>query len=208
LLRTLEPALTDLAERGIQVVVESARARHGISNLDSDFIIEFGDARVRLIVLPGVQLLSDTEGLVQRAQSYLLETPDTDALALIFDDENLPTLILDIYLASDPSQEFPDPSPFPSAIGHYFLRNTLAIDIPDFRNLVHPPSVEDLEILLSRSVSDSFEREANSQARIPEKINALASLGPRDLVRLIEAAKLALRGEPVASEDVVGRDLN
>lgn len=204
LLRSLEPSLDEMTRRGIQVVVESARARVGESGLDADYIVEFGDLRIRLVVVPGVQSIDGMTDLLSKAKTYLLETPDTDAIALIFDSEGLLTVIVDAYTDSRGAGKKQEPMPFNSAVARYFTANALAIDIPDFRTLMDPPTVGDLEALLSRALSDSFERLVGSKARIPEKVNALESLGSSDLARLIRAASASLQGVDVDLEEILG----
>lgn len=204
LLRTLKPALDEVARRGIQVVVESARAWIGESGLDADYVLEFGDLRIRLVVLPGVESIDGASDLLDRAKTYLLNTPDTDAVALMTDAEGFPTLIVEAYTNLPPAgAELSELVSFQSAVARYFTANALAIEIPDFRTLMEAPTIEELETLLSRAISDSFERVVGSNARIPEKVNALESLGSADLARLIRVASNALQGADVVVEDIL-----
>jgi len=203
LLRGLKPALDELSRRGIQVVVESARSWLGESGLDADYVLEFGDLRIRLVVLPGMESIDSATDLLARAKGYLLSTPDTDAVALITDANRFPTLLVEAYTEVPPEGMVGQLLPFQAAIGRYVTANALAIEIPDFRTLMEPPTVAELEALLSRAISDSFEQIVGSNARIPEKANALESLGSADLARLVSIATSALRGVDVSPEDAL-----
>jgi hypothetical protein len=206
MLRRTGPIVQRLTDHGFAVVVESGR-RGGAhaADLESDFVVQYGDVRLRVLLCAGEVSPLDGSASPIRLAHYFLDVPDTDALAVVGDDTDLTTWVLDVYDAND-LESAPNARPLPDAIAAYFNENVFAVELPDFRRVLALPTEAELRHRIERSLRTSFDRVRSGRVRIPEKIAALESLGPEDMRRLVALISGVLAGEVPATSALLGRD--
>lgn len=205
MLRRLGPIVQRLSEHGFAIVVESERRTAHTEEMESDLVVEYGDVRLRVLLCPGEEAPLQGRASHDRVAHYLLDVPDTDAVALVSDDNLLSTFVLDVYDANDPGRPMPPPRPLGDAIATYFTENVFAVELPDFRATLSLPSKAELRTRLERSVRASFDDVKTGRARIPEKIAALEALGLEDIRRLVACITGVLDGDTPAINEVLGR---
>lgn len=206
MLRRVGPIMRRLAEHGFAVVVESERRGGHAEAMESDLVVEYGDVRLRILLCSDEASPLRGSASHDRLAHYFLDVPDTDAIAVVSDDDELMTSVLDVYDANDPGQSSPPPRPLADAIATYFTENVFAVELPDFRTVLALPSETELSDRLERSVRSSFERVKAGRVRIPEKIAALETLGSEDARRLVACVTAVLAGDTPTVEELLGRD--
>lgn len=179
MLRRVAPALAHLPDNGFSVIVESDRRGEEPTSIRSSVVIEFGDARLRVVLRPGEQRPHERVGVGQQLAQYFLAVPDTDAIALVADDEALSTWVFEAADARASLQDAPTHS-LRDAVYAFFKDNVLAVELPDFRSAIELPRRSELERRLTQILMRNFDRVASSRAVIREKRDALANLGPGD----------------------------
>lgn len=206
MLRRVSPIVQQLADHGFTVVVESERRGARSDDLVSDLVVEYGDVRLRVVLCPNETRPLEGSASRDRLAHYFLDVPDTDAIAVVSDDDELTTSVLDVYDANDHVRSSASPQSLTTAIATYFTENVFAVELPDFRTVLALPSETELSELLAGSLRASFERVKTGRVRIPEKIAALDMLGPEDSTRLIECVTAVLRGEVPTVDEILGHD--
>lgn len=206
MLRRVSPIVQRLTEHGFTVVVESERRGVRPDDLESDLVVEYGDVRLRALLCPDETSPLQGSASHDRLSHYFLDVPDTDAVAVVSDDEELTTSVLDIYDANDPGHSGPPARTLAAAIATYFTENVFAVELPDFQTVLALPSEAELRERLERSVRSNFERVKAGRVRIPEKIAALDTLGPDDSRRLVACITGLLAGEITTVNELLGRD--
>jgi hypothetical protein len=141
----------------------------------------------------------------ERLAHYFLDVADTDAVAVVADDDALSTFVLDIYDANDPDRPTPLARPLADAVATYFLENVFAVELPNFRQVLALPSGPELHDRVERSVRASFERIRAARVRVPEQIAALEALGPEDARRLVACVGGVLDGDLPSISELLGR---
>ena len=189
MVESITPLLGELTSQGITVIVESERSKT-TSVPATDYILEFGDLRLRVFLDPGEQPPWMENEFAKRARGWLIEYPDADSLALCSGVESMEAVVID----SLSSEQAPHPQPIRKALGEYFVTNVLVAGFPDFRDLLVLPDVSDMEARLEEAIRAAFAQTAKSKVRIPEKIAALHSLSGADSAQMIRLAKAALDG--------------
>ena len=140
LARRVLPILRDLVARRFALVVESDRRMSSAASLTSDFVLEFGDARVRLILVPGdPDPLGDGAVTTASLAHYMLDVPDSDAIAVVADDDKLSTRVFDVYSLNSPAQ-MAEPLSLSEALDVYFEDIVHPIELPNFRAVLALPS--------------------------------------------------------------------
>jgi hypothetical protein len=200
LARRVLPILRDLVARRFAVVVESDRRMSSAASLTSDFVLEFGDARVRLILVPGhPDPLGDGAVTTASLAHYMLDVPDSDAIAVVADDDKLSTRVFDVYSLNSPAQ-MAAPLSLSEALDVYFEDIVHPIELPNFRAVLALPSNDQLESVLERDARAALERIRGSRARIEEKVTAIGLIGPEDSRRLVDILLHTMRtGQPSLS---------
>ncbi len=206
MLRRVGPIVRRLGEHGFATVVESERRGAHAGDMESDLVVEYGDVRLRVLLLPGEASPLQGSASHGRLARYFLDVPDTDAIAVVSDDEELSTSVLDVYDANDPDHPSPPARPLADAIATYFTENVFAVELPDFRTVLALPSEAELRERLERSVRSSFDRVKAGRVRIPEKIAALETLRPEDTRRLLACITGVLAGDTPTVDELLGRD--
>ena len=186
--------------RRFALVIESDRRTASAASLTGDLVIEFGDSRVRLVLTPNdSEPFSSGRLTVSELRHYMLDVPDTDAVAVVADDEALSTRVFDVY-GLQVDAEIPRPHGLGDALGVYFEEAVHPIELPNFRGILRLPTTELLETTLDRDARAAFEEVRTGRVRIPEKVTALGLLGPAESRKLINTLLMALRnGEPSLS---------
>ncbi len=204
MLRRLGPIVRELSEHGFAIVVESDRRTPHAIAIESDLVIEYGDVRVRVLLCPGER--EPLQGHASRDQlaHYFLDVPDTDAVAVVSDDDLLSTLIMDVYDTHDEDARML-PRPLADAIAEFFTANVFAVDLPDFRTVLSLPSEAELSSRLEGVLRDAFGRIKTTRARIPEKIAALQTLGTQDVERVVACVTSAIDGDVPAIEELLAQ---
>jgi hypothetical protein len=200
MLRRLGPIVRKLGEHGFAIVVESDRRTPHAVAIESDLVIEYGDVRVRVLLWPGEREPLKGHASRDHLAHYFLDVPDTDAVAVVSDDDLLSTLIMDVYDAHDVGAQMPPSRPFADAIAEFFTANVFAVELPDFRTVLALPSEAELRARLEGLLRDTFGRIKTTRARIPEKIAALEALGIEDVERVIACVTGAIEGDVPAIE--------
>jgi hypothetical protein len=206
MLRRVSPVVEQLTERGFTVVVESDRRGGHPDLLESDLVVEYGDVRLRVLLCPNERSPLRGSASLDRLAHYFLDVPDTDAVAVVADDDGLTTSVLDVYDANDPAHPSAPARSLAAAVATYFTENVFAVELPDFRAVVTLPSEAELRERLERAMRSNFDRVKSGRVRIPEKIAALDTLGPDDARRLIAGATSVLSGETPTINELLGRD--
>ena len=206
MLRRVGPITRRLAEHGFAVVVESERRGAHANDMESDLVVEYGDVRLRVVLCPGEASPLQGSASHDRLSHYLLDVPDTDAIAVVSDDDELSTSVLDVYDANDPGHSAPPERPLADAIATYFTENVFAVELPDFRTVLALPSEAELRDRLERAVRANFERVKAGRVRIPEKIAALETLGPEDTRRIAACITGVLANDTPTVHEILGRD--
>lgn len=206
MLRRASPIVQQLTEHGFTVVVESERRGVRPDDLESDLVVEYGDVRLRVVLCPNETSPLQGSTSHDRLAHYFLDVPDTDAIAVVSDDDELTTSVLDVYDANDPVHLSAPARSLAAAIATYFTENVFAVELPDFRTVLALPSETELRERLERSIRSNFERVKAGRVRIPEKIAALDTLGPEDTRRLIACVTAVLSGETPTVSELLGRD--
>jgi hypothetical protein len=194
MLERLEPELRVLRQTGLGISTEPETSLGRHTELHSDLVIQFGDLRIRLILQPRSPGNDRQSRAIASLSSYLLANPDTDAVALVADDDELTTMLFDVYEAHSLQRSVPEARPFRSAVSEFLASNALAIELPDFRGVVALPTTDDLAQLARETVHRTFDAVKSQKARISEKITALESLTPHDESTLASIAETAVRG--------------
>lgn len=205
MLRRVGPIVRRLGERGFAIVVESEHRGPRAADMESDLVVEYGDVRLRVLLCPGEASPLQGSASHDRLAHYFLDVPDTDAIAVVSDDDDLSTSVLDVYDANDSNHSVPRPRPFADAIATYFTDNVFAVELPDFRTVLALPSEAELGDRLERSIRSSFDRVKAGRVRIPEKIAALETLGPEDIRRLVACITGVLAGDTPTVDGLLGR---
>lgn len=205
----VSPALEEIANHGWAVVVES-NPGSAEASFSTDFILQYGDARLRLLLFPGTSAPFDDRELVSRLRHFILEFPDTDGVVVVADDEVASAWVVDVYdidnaLTGQPETRGPG-SPILEALRGYAANNLFAVDFPDFKQIVSLPRQEQLEQWLADKATSHFSRVSGQRARIPEKVAALETLTGGDLHAIQELLLAALAGDEVSPVTVVGED--
>jgi hypothetical protein len=206
MLRRVGPIVRRLAEHGFAIVVESERRGAHAHDMESDLVVEYGDVRLRVLLCPDEATPLQGSASHARLAHYFLDVPDTDAVAVVSDDEELSTSVLDVYDANAPGRSSQSARPLADAIATYFTENVFAVELPDFRTVLALPSEAELRDRLERLVRSNFERVKAGRVRIPEKIAALETLGPEDTRRLVSCITAVLAGDTPTVEELLGRD--
>jgi len=205
-LRMLErvgPMLQRLADSGLAIIVEGERRTQVPEGLESDFVVEYGDLRLRVLLLPETQL-SDGD-LRKQLQRYFVNVPDTDAVAIVKDDEELSCRVFDIYDVQDAVAGSVEQEPLPNAIAAYFDRNVFAVEIPNFRELASLPSADEVRNELTRAIEAEFEVVRTRKVRIRERSKALESLTPEHKARLSQVLGKLLTGDAMSLDEVLAQ---
>jgi hypothetical protein len=191
------PILRDLVARNFSLVVESDRRTSQAASLTSDFVLELGDARLRLILTPGApDPIGDGRITAALLSHYMLDAPDADAVAIVADDDELSTWVFDIY-ALNTSAHTTEPAGLADALNAYFEDTVHPIELPNFRGIIALPSQKEIESTLERNASSALAQVKESRARIEERVTALGLLGPSDSQRLVNSLIAAIRtGNP------------
>jgi hypothetical protein len=205
MLRRVGPIVQRLAGHGFAIVVESERRSPHTAEMDSDLVVEYGDVRIRILLCPGEEEPLQGRASHDRLAHYLLDVPDTDAVAVVSDDDVLSTCVLDVYDVNDPGRPTPPGRPLADAVATFFTENVFAVELPNFRQVLVLPSEAELRDQIERSVRVSFERVKAGRVRIPEKIAALEAIGPGDIRRLVASVTGVLDGESPAINELLGR---
>lgn len=205
MLRRSGPLLSDLPDSGFSIIIESDRRGDEATTLRSDYVIEFGDARLRVVLCPGDERPLERAGAITRLARYFLEVPDTDAVAVVADDASLSTWVLQVYDVAVPTPARPATS-VRDAVLAFFHDNVLAVEFPDFRSVIELPSQALLENGLAQALERSFNKVASSRAVIHEKKVALSALNARDLRVLSEALARVLHHSTPTMADLLGTD--
>lgn len=193
------PVLRDLVAQRFALVVEADRKTSRAAALTSDFVLEFGDARLRIILAPREpDPLSGKRVNLDALAHYILDVPDTDALAIVADNERLSTYVFDVYALNSTAAK-PLPADLGDALNAYFDNTVHPIELPDFHGLLTLPSTDRLESILEREARAALERIRTSRVRIEEKVTALGLIGPLDSRHLVETVLQALQGRPSLS---------
>ena len=197
LMRRVLPILADLVRRRFALVVESDRRTASSTSVTSDLVVEFGDSRVRLVLTPNTSDPICTDRVsVLALRHYMLDVPDTDAVAVVADDDSLSTWVFDVY-DLQVEGDTPRPAGLADALEAYFEEAVHPIELPNFRGVLRLPTTEVLEASLERDGRAAFEKVRTSRVRIPEKVTALSLLGPTESRNLVNTLVMALRnGEP------------
>ncbi|MGA2804545.1 MAG: hypothetical protein ABSD85_15380 [Acidimicrobiales bacterium] len=211
LARRVLPILRDLVKQRFALVVESDRRTSSAASLTSDFVLEFGDARVRLILVPGDHdpIGRGTVSMSSLAH-YMLDVPDSDAVAVVSDDEQLSTWVFDIY-ALKSSATTSDATALAEALSGYFESAVHPIELPDFRGVLALPSAEQLESALGRNAAAALDRIKHGRVQIEEKVRAINLIGPEDSRRLLDTLLSAVQGQSpslslLLQEDIADND--
>lgn len=205
MLDEVTPVLQDLTTQGFSIVVESDRVGSGPSGIKSDYIIEFGDLRIRVILVPRESdPLSDSEFSTRLAQ-YFIEAPDTDALAIVGALPECRTWVVDVYdVSKKDDARTASGKPLSQALSEYFLANLFSIELPDFRAILALPTVDSLEELLAEKIRTNFARVAEGKGvKISEKSTARQTLAASDLSRLLVALTRGLSLERIAPSELL-----
>lgn len=183
--------LREMVHRRLSLIIESDRRSSRATSLTSDFVLELGDSRVRLLLAPDEP--TPLSALIPRdaLRHYILDVPDTDAIAVVADDENLSTWVFDVYDLND--TQLSDSSPLAEALGAYFEAAIHPIEIPNLRGTMALPTPEQLEDALERTARSAFSSVKSSRARIEEKVTAMGLLGPDDAEQLVDTLLHAFR---------------
>lgn len=200
LIRRVLPILRDLIGRRMALVIESERRSSSTVPITSDFVLEFGDIRVRLVLVASdSNPMSSGRIPISSLRHYILDVPDTDAIAVVADDDALSTWVFDVYgLQTD--GERAEPMGIGEALDAYFEDIVHPIEIPNFRRVLSLPTKEVLEAALEQDAREAFEKVRRSNARIEEKITALGLLGSAECNNLVNTVLMALRsGKPSLS---------
>lgn len=212
LLDRVSPVLRDLSDHGWDLSVESTGGEVEEGTLTTDFILQFGDLRLRLLLFPLVPRPLDA-GLMSRLAHFMLEVPDTDALIVAGDDEQVTSWVLDVYDMQRGARQselegVEEGRPLLDALRSFASSNLFAVDLPDFRDIVVLPQENDLQRILSEVTAAHFTRVKSQNARIPEKIAALESLSGFHLQALQDALAAALHGTEIDVSTLVGEPRN
>jgi hypothetical protein len=200
LIERVSPTLRAMKDAGWQVMGEEAQA-HPASQLRSDFVVQFGDLRLRILLFPEESRPLAKPDLRNELRTYLLASADTDALVVVADDDDTTSWITDVYelqrTEADTLVQL-EGRPLRSALKEYALKNVFAIDVPGTDIQSSLPTVEDLRERLERIARLNFHetKESSKRVRIAEKRAALESLGPHELGQILEWMESALEGNP------------
>ena len=203
MLHRATPVLRQIPDGGFTVIVESDRRADDPTSIRSSLVIEFGDARLRVVLCPGAPKPLDRSGATERFAEYLLAVPDTDAIAVVADDEELTTWVLEAADVGGSLQDVPSHS-LRDAVYAYFKDNVLAVEMPDFRSSIELPRRSELERRLMHVLTRNFDKVATSRAVIREKKDALANLGADERDILFAALLRVLDHELPPLEDLTG----
>lgn len=204
MLSRMRPLLQALKDRQFVLVVESDRRNRSSSGLISDLVVEYGETRLRMILRPGEQAGTFAKKNRERLASYFQDTPDTDAVAIVGDDDDLSTVVLDIYdvnldrVPAHPRMRLAD------ALFRYFDANVFAVEMPDFRRLVSLPTDKELAGILNEAISKSFDAYKSSRPRVREKVVALEMLGDNDRNIIAAGLQELLHGRRVEVQKLLG----
>jgi AcrR family transcriptional regulator len=129
----------------------------------------------------------------------MLDVPDSDAIAVVADDDKLSTRVFDVYSLNSPAQ-MAAPLSLSEALDVYFEDIVHPIELPNFRAVLALPSNDQLESVLERDARAALERIRGSRARIEEKVTAIGLIGPEDSRRLVDILLHTMRtGQPSLS---------
>ena len=187
------PVLRELVKRRLSLIIESDRRSSRATSLTSDFVLELGDTRVRLFLTPNESAPLTTLIPIDALRHYILDVPDTDAVAVVADDENLSTWVFDVYDLNETQP--PNSSPLADSLGAYFEAAVHPIEIPNLRGTMALPTPEQLEEALERNARSAFSGVKGGRPRIEEKVKAIGSLGPKDADRLVGTLLEAYRSK-------------
>lgn len=194
------PILRDLVSRRFSLVIESDRRSSETVPITSDFVLEYGDSRVRLVLgANDPDPMSSGRPSLSDLRHFMLDVPDTDAVAVVADNSALSTWVFDVYgLQAD--SESAHPMDLGDALAAYFDDTVHPIELPNFRHVLNFPSSEELATALEHDARAAFEKVRSSRARIEEKVRALGQLSPADCQALVDIVLNAFRNrEPSLS---------
>ena len=196
--RRVLPVLREMVNRRLSLIIESDRRSSRATSLTSDFVLELGDSRVRLLLTPDEPDPLSTLIPIDALRHYILDVPDTDAVAVVADDESLSTWVFDVYDLNE--TQLPNSSPLAEALGAYFEAAVHPIEIPNLRGTMALPTPEQLEDALERTARSAFSDVKGGRARIEEKVTAIGLLGPKDAEQLVGTLLQAYRSrQPILS---------
>jgi hypothetical protein len=186
------PILRDLVCRNFSLVVESERRSSSAASLTSDFVLEYGDVRVRIILTPSESAPFEANVIdATMLAHYMLDVPDTDAVAIVADDRELSTWIFDIYsLNASATIEMQE---LATALNSYFEDFVHPIEVPNFRSALSLPTQDQLEPLLQQQAIAALEHIKTARVSIDEKKTALGRIGLQDRERLIKTLMQTIR---------------
>lgn len=207
LLRRVGRVLEKVARAGFTVSVEEEGSPDNAA--DADYVIQYGDLRLRVIALPDDNVPDCSTTLIQDARLQLLQHPDADAVVYVGAGESLPARVFDLYetyAKSGMSGVGEQGGSLEQVLSDYFASNLIAVELPDFKNLIDLPDRAELREILQSSVLSEFARLRRQRARIPEKHAALESISEADLARVIHAITETLESKTASAlvERVVG----
>ena len=194
LLRRTRGVLEKLARAGFSISIEGDEEAE---TPDADYIIQYGDLRVRLIVIPNIEDPSANKSLPQEARLQLLQHADADAVVFVGAAETLPACIFDLYetYADERGSVEVQGEQLERVLSEFFTANLVAVELPDFQNLVDLPDRLELRDLLESCVRGEFRKLRAQRAIIPEKRAALESVSDADLSRVTSAITEALESK-------------